>query len=164
MTGETLAVFTPACNEPPAADAAIIDLAATTLREVLTFADAAAQVAIFTGVMPNTYTAGAALSFRWGFTTTTAGTGINYVTWQVAFERSTTGQDVQTDGFAAAQAVNATAPTNAHDQAYATVAFTSAQADGILPGEAFRVKVTRDGTNDTFDGIAWGTSAEIREA
>ena len=60
-SGDTLFVFTPANNVPPAADFATLDTfaAATGFREVLDFDGIAAnETAIFSGVWPSNYAGG----------------------------------------------------------------------------------------------------------
>ncbi len=99
----------------------------------------------------------------WSATTATTGA----TRWLVSFERHQEDvTDIDTDSFATAQAVNATAPATNGARAYDAVAFTDgAQIDSLAVGESFRLRIERDATNaaDTMVGDAELARVEIRE-
>ena len=60
-----------------------------------------------------------------------------------AFE-ALAGQDIDSDSFAAVQTVTAAMNATSGVETIATITFTQAQADGILAGGAFRLRLTCD--------------------
>jgi hypothetical protein len=144
-SGNTLLQFGAADNEPPASNYATLDTRNGHL--VLDFDASADEAAIFSGIMPRHY-AGGGVTVYLHLSASGITTG-NYI-FDVAWERVGDGsQDVDSDGFAAAQSLAATAVpgTDGHVD-IVSVAFTDgAQMDGVLAGEKFRLKVTRDADN-----------------
>lgn len=158
-TGDTLVVFTPLHNQPPAAAYATLDT--RNAIPVLDFDAAAAEDAIFGGVLPRHY-AGGGLTVTLHWTATSATTG--NVKWNAQVERMNT--DLDADSFAAAQTTTTTANGTSGIIATTAVTFTAgAQMDSLAVGEAFRLKVTRDGADagDTMAGDAELHRVEIRE-
>jgi hypothetical protein len=178
-SGDTLVVFTPHSNEPPAANYASVDL--RNVHLVLDFNDATAQSAVFSSILPRNYAGG-------GVTVTIVWMGgsaglllaagqpvrdvitplaTGSVKWNAAFERHQAGtDDLDTDSFATAQTAAGAAPTTDGSTQYTSIAFTSgAQMDSLAVGESFRLKITRDAGDgtDTMTGDAELLCVELRE-
>lgn len=160
-SGQTLVVFGPASNQPPASAYATPDVRNSIL--VLDFDAATDESAVFAGVMPRNYAAGGlTVTLHVMHSTATSGTS----RWQAQFERMNTGQD--SDSFATANSAACTANGTSGIISTATITFTDgAQIDGLLAGEPFRLKVTRDadGTTgiDDATGDAELVTIEIKE-
>lgn len=160
-SGDTLAIFTPAHNEPPSASYATLDL--RNGHPVLDYDAAADENGVFTDVLPRAY-AGGGLTVRLWWLATSATTGD--VKWNVQIERMDTGTDLDADSFAAAQTATTTTSATSGAPVSTDVAFTSgAQMDSLAAGESFRLKVTRDANDaaDTMTGDAELLSVEIKE-
>lgn len=161
-SGQTLLVFTPQAGVPPAANFATLDTRNN--HTVWDFDAAVNQILDFEAVLPRNYDGG-------GITATviwSAATAVSGATrWLVSIERhqaDTT--DIDSDSFAAAQAVDATAPATNGARSYDSVAFTDgAQMDSLAEGESFRLRIERDAThaNDTMVGDAELARIELRE-
>jgi len=160
--GDTLLVFTPQHNEPPATAAATLDVRNNHL--VLDFDAAANEDAVFKGIMPQHYGGGGVeVLIHYAMSSATSGD----IDWDAAFERiGEAGQDIDSDGFAAANSVdNTTVPATSGLVDVVSVAFTDgADMDSVAAGEAFRLKITRDAASDTAAGDAELLAVEIREA
>lgn len=147
-SNDTLVVFHPYNNEPPASNYATIDLRNN--HPVLDFDPDADESAVFSSVLPRNYAGGGVTVYiHWS----ASGVIINDVVWNTYFERIGDGQqDVDSDGFAAAQTVTDTAPGT---DGYVTIASINhsngAQMDSIASGEKFRIKIEREGTNGSDD-------------
>lgn len=156
-SGNTLAIFTPQQNEPPASAYATIDI--RNYHPTLDFDAATDEEAIFSGVLPRHY-AGGGLTVRVfvAFTSATSGS----CRWQGAIERmDASSLDIDADSFTAFQSVGVTAPGTTGQIITGDLAFTSgANMDSLAAGEMFRLKIRRDadGTSGT-DDIA--TDAEL---
>ena len=160
-SGNTLLVFTPLNNEPPASAPAIFDT--RNGHPVLDFDDTTNESAIFTAIMPRHY-AGGGLTVYLHYAMSSAESGD--VDWDVAFERIGDQQlDIDADSFAAVQSVdNTTVPGTTGLVDVVSVGFTDgAQMDSVAAGEAFRLKVTRDAASDTGVGDAELVAVEIKE-
>lgn len=164
-SGETLCVFTPAANIPPASNYATLDTRnSTSPHLVLDFDASTDEAAIFSGVLPKHYAGGGITVYiHWAATSATSGD----VIWGVQFERIGEGsQDIDSDGFASAKTVTATASGTSGNVDIASVAFTNgAEIDSIAVGEVFRLKVYRDADagGDTMSGDAELLAVELRE-
>jgi len=138
-SGNTLLIWTPQANEPPASGYATLDR--RNLHPVLDFA--LNDVAVFSGVMPRNY-AGGGLTFYVHYAMTSATT--DDIKLEAYVERIGDGiQDLDSDGFAAAQnSGDVTVPGTSGHIDDITVAFTDgAQMDSLAVGEGFRVKIKR---------------------
>lgn len=156
-SGDTLCVFTPACNEPPTSNYATLDL--RNVHPVLDFDGATDEEAVFTGVLPLNYAGGGlTVTSFWAFTSATSGS----LRVQTSFERiDASSLDTDADSFAAANSAGGTAPgTSGQIIAVAIAHGTGAEMDSLAAGEMFRLKIRRDadGTSGT-DDIA--TDAEL---
>lgn len=160
-SGDTLLIFTPLSNEPPAANYATLDTRNS--HTVLDFDDTTAEAAVFKGILPRHYAGGGITVYaHWAATSATTGTG----GWTVAFERvSDSQQDIDSDGFAGEQTITAaTVPATSGHVTITNVAVTSgANMDSIAIGEAFRVRVTRDVANDSATGDLELYAIELKE-
>lgn len=160
-SGNTLAIFTPQCNEPPASNFATLDL--RNQHPVLDFDPVTNESAVFSGVMPRHYAGGGVTVYLHYAMKTTAA---NTIDWDVAFERiGDQQQDLDADGFAAVQSVDdSTVPGTSGLVDIVSVTFTDgAQMDSVAVGEGFRLKVTRDAVNDDATGYAELRFVEIKE-
>ena len=162
-SGDTLLIFTPLSNEPPASNFATLDT--RNGHPCLDFDDSTDESAIFTGVLPRHYSGGGITVYlHIAFTSATSGNA----DIEVSFERiGDEQQGLGSDGFASAKAVNVPAPGTAGLATIDALSFSNgAEIDSIAAGEAFRIKVTRDAddaTNDTASGDAELIAIELRE-
>lgn len=149
-TGNTLCVFGPQDNEPPAASFATLDLRNS--HPVLDFDGAADEEAVFTSVLPTQYSGlGLDINTWWSFTSATSGS----LRVQAALERiDVSSLDIDADSFASFGSAGGTAPGTSGQVIKVTVALTDgANMDSLAAGEAFRLKIRRDadGTSGTDD-------------
>jgi hypothetical protein len=160
-SGNTLLIFHPYQNEPPASNYATLDV--RNAHPVLDFDGATNESAVFSAVMPRHYGGGGVTVYiHYAMTTETSGD----IDWDVAFERvGDSQQDIDSDGFASAQSVdNTTVPGTSGHVDIVSVAFTDgAQMDSVAVGEGFRLKITRDAASDTSTGDAELRWLEIKE-
>jgi hypothetical protein len=161
-SGQTLLMFSAQAGVPNASTPPQLD---TRNGHVVWDFDAAVnEILDFEPVLPRNYNGGGlTVALIWSATTATAGVA----RWLVSFERHQADvTDIDTDSFATAQAVNATAPATNGARSYDEIAFTDgAQIDNLAAGESFRLRVERDATNaaDTMVGDAELARIEIRE-
>ena len=161
-SGDTLLIFTPLHNEPPASNPATLDT--RNQHPVLDFDATTNESAVFSAVMPQHYAGTTGLTIYLHYLMTTATSGD--VDWDVSFERiGDQQQDLDSDGFAAVNSVdNTTVPGTSGLVDIVSVAFTDgADMDSVAVGEGFRLKVTRDAASDTAAGDAELRFVEIRE-
>lgn len=163
-SGDTLAIFMPYANEPPASAYATLDL--RNAHPVLDFDGSTDEEAVFTGVLPRNY-AGGGLTITTWWAATSATSGSFRV--QAAIERMDENSlDIDADSFPAFQSGGGTAPGTSGRLDAVAVAFTNgAQMDSLAVGEPFRLKIRRDadGTSGT-DDIATDmelVAVEVRE-
>ncbi len=153
-TGDTLAVFSPNANDPPASAYATRDNRNNI--PVLDFDADTDEEAIFGGSLPDHYGGGGlTVTLVWMASTATSGN----CDWEAQIERhEDDAVDLDTDSFAAVQGVIAAAANVSGEPSYDDITFTSgAQMDGLLANESFRIKIRRDAndaTNDTMTGDA----------
>lgn len=161
MAAKTLLEFGPLANEPPAANAAT-----TGWRNAHPFlrfgpAPATAQSAVWSARMPTAYKDGNVIVLlTWSAVPTTGTVG-----WDATLERCT-GQDLDADGWATAQAV-AAAAVDATSGVPKTTSVTAvagaAGTDSVTAGDLFRLRVRRD-LADTAAGDAQLLYVELQEA
>lgn len=160
-SGDTLIVFSPLHNEPPASNPATLDT--RNQHPVLDFDATTNESAVFKGVMPRHYGGGGVTVYiHYSMSSAEADT----IDWDVAFERvSDSQQDIDEDGFAAVNSVdNTTVPgTSGHVDIVNVTFENGADMDSVAVGEGFRLKITRDAASDDAAGDAelWGI--EIKE-
>jgi len=161
-SGNTLVIFSPLQNEPPATIYATLDL--RNYHPCLDFDGAADEEAVFSGIMPRHY-AGGGLTVYLHVRFSSATSGNAY--WQAAFEAKA-GLDIDAASFAAFQGAAGNPNGVSGIETVVTITFTDgAQMDSIAVGDEFRLKVRRDadgsaGTDDvTTDGELYGI--EIKE-
>lgn len=161
-SGDTLAIFTPLHNEPPATNFATLDT--RNAHTVLDFDTTTQETAIFKSVMPRHY-AGGGITVYVHASLTSAVTGT--LGWDVTFERvSDSIQDIDADGFATAQTITAaTVPGTSGLVAILNVAITAGAAgtDSVAAGDGYRLRVRRDVANDTAAGDAELWAVEVKE-
>jgi len=159
-SGDTLLEFFPQENNPSATPAT---QDTRNRHPVLDFDAATDESAIFGGIMPQNYegTTGVTVLIHFSMSTATSGD----VVWNAAVER-VTGQDIDSDGFAADNTVTDTVNASSGIQEVASITFTDgADMDSVTAGETFRLRITRDADNasDTAVGDAEVYAVEIRE-
>lgn len=153
-SGDTLAVFTPHSNEPPASGFAPL----TTVNAALALAFSTGESAVFTGVMPHNYGGGNINAVITWASASTSGT----CQWQIALERDNAGTSSTADSFGSAVAM-AQAPAATASQ-YVVDGPTSVTAPtGLAAGNKYRAKVTRSATSDTMSGTGNFYTLELRE-
>ena len=160
-SGNTLIIFAPQDNEPPASNFATLDTRNGHL--VLDFDATTAESAVFTGILARNYAGGGITVYvHYAATSATSGTG----GWTVEFERIGDGsQDIDSDGFASAQTITAaTVPATSGNIDILNVAVTDgANIDSIAVGESFRVRIKRDTANDDAAGDLELLRVELKE-
>jgi hypothetical protein len=160
-SGNSLIIFTPYNNEPPAATYATLDL--RNYHPVLDFDPTTNEIATFTGVMPRTYAGGGVTVYiHWAATSDTTDT--HHCFWDAAFELCT-GLDMDADSFAAVNSVD-TDHCNATSgiETVTAITFTDgADMDSVIAGALFRLQITRDAANDDMTGDAELYAIEIKE-
>ena len=161
-SGDTLCVFHPYNNEPPAANYATLDVRNS--RPCLDFDATTNESAVFSGVMPQHYagTTGVTGFIHYAMSSAEA----NTVDWDMAFELVGDQQlDVDGDDFAAVNSVDdTTVPGTTGLVDVVSIAFADgADMDSVAAGDGFRLKVTRDAASDDAAGDAELYWVEIRE-
>ena len=158
-SGETLCRFTPQCNEPPSANLATLHI--RNGHPVLDFA--LTEIGIFSSIWPPNYSGlGVTVYLHYCMEVDIA----DDIKLEVSFERIGESLDIDADGFAAAQDTgDIVVPGTCGLVDIVPVVFTDgAQIDGLLSGEAFRIKVERVAVAgiDAADDLEL-LSIEIRE-
>lgn len=160
-SGDTLVVFTPLHNEPPSSAPATLDT--RNAHPVLDFDASTNETAVFSGVMPRHYGgSGVTVYIHYAMSSATSGD----IDWDAAFERiGDQQQDIDSDGFASANSVdNTTVPSTSGNVDIVNMTFTDGpDMDSVAVGEGFRLKVTRDATNDSAAEDAELRFVEIKE-
>lgn len=153
-SGDTLAVFHPADNTPPATVYATLDTitGASTPAEavpVLDFDDTTVEYADFYGVFPNHYAnGGVTLTFVWS-----AAAATNNGAWAAAFRLiDDDNEDLDTTAFTYDynQTADLTPPSAVGEVAYDTLAFTNgADMDSVIANKYFILRVKRPAPSGT---------------
>ncbi len=152
-SGDTLLIFEPKNNDPPATIYATLDT--RNLHPVLDFDAAADEEAVFPIFLPKAYGGGGiTITLIWMASTATSGN----VVWQAAFERHVDdGFDLDSDGFAAFNnGGQDVAPSASGEVSYDTVTFTDGvDMDSLAANESGRLKIRRDAdSTDATDDMA----------
>jgi len=161
-SGDTLLIFHPYNNEPPAANYATLDVRNS--HPCLDFDAATNESAVFSSVMPQHYAGitGVTVYIHYAMSSAVADT----VDWDAAFEL-VGDQDLDIDGddFAAVNSVDdTTVPETSGLVDVVSIAFTNgADMDSVTAGDGFRLKITRDAVSDDAAGDAEVYWVEIRE-
>jgi len=161
-SGDTLLIFLPLHNEPPATNYATFDT--RNQHPCLDFDPTTNEDAVFSAIMPRHYagTTGVTVYLHYAMSSAEADT----VDWDVAFERVGDQQlDIDGDSFAAVNSVDdTTVPGTTGLVDIVSVTFTDgADMDSVAVGELFRLKVTRDAASDDAVGDAELVAVEIKE-
>jgi hypothetical protein len=159
-SGDTLLEWFPANGEPPATVYATFITRNGIL--VAEFDDSAAtEGLIFRGVLPNHYGgSGLTLEIHWMGKTATTGN----VVWGGEIERGNT--DLDSDSFATQQTATGAANGTSGIETVTNITFSNgANMDSLAAGEAFRLRVSRLGSNgsDTMTGDAQLISLHLKE-
>ena len=123
----------------PSSDPAVAN--SRNAHPVLAYDDTVTEQVIFSGVISKDYAGGnLSVNIDWVAETATSGD----VTFGVSFERiAAGGTDIDSDSFAAERTSTDTTNGTSGIVTRTTITFTKAQADGIVAGDAFRLKVRR---------------------
>jgi len=160
-SGDSLILFHPYNNEPPATNYATLDT--RNGHVVLDFDPTTNESAVFSAIMPRNYAGGGITVYiHYAMTSAEADT----VDWDVAFERIGDGLlDIDGDSFAAVNSVdNTTVPGTTGLVDIVSVAFTDgADMDSVAVGEAFRLQIIRDAVSDDAGGDAELVMVTIKE-
>lgn len=160
-SGDTLNIFHPYQNEPPASNYAIADL--RNGHPCLAFDDTTSWAAIFSDILPRNY-AGGGITVYVHASAASATTGT--MGWTVEIERmDDSSLDIDADSFAGAQTITATTvPGTSGQTLVLNVAISSgANMDSLAAGEQFRIRIKRDTANDSAAGNTQITMVEIKE-
>lgn len=160
-SGDTLATFTAAANEPPASGYATLDTRNSHL--VLDFDAASDEAAVFRGVLPSNYAGGGAtVDVYWMATSATTGD----VVWTAAWEENDPNNvDLDADSFGTASTVTTTTDGTSGQVVESTLTITHANMGSPAAGDPFRLKITRnaDDAADTMTGDAELIAIHCRE-
>ena len=160
-SGDTLLIFHPYNNEPPASNFMTLDT--RNLHPCLDADATTDESAVFSAVMPQSYAGGGVTAYHHiAMSSAEADTIDIDGSWERIGDQQ---QDIDGDGFAAVQSTdNTTVPGTTGLVDIIAIAFTNgAQMDSIVAGESFRYKFTRDATNDDAAGDMELYKIEIRE-
>lgn len=160
-SGNTLAIFMPADNEPPASNYATFDL--RNGHPILNFDADTQESAVFSGVMPSHYSGGGlTLDLFW------TGTGTsNNVVWDAAWEElDPDNNDIDADVFGSAFSVISTANATSGKIVRATVSISHVDAGRPSAGDPFRLRIRRAAadTADTMSGDAELLAVHCKES
>lgn len=158
-SGDTLVVFHPDENEPVSSNFATRDTRNNHI--VLDFDMTTNESAVFSSILPRNYAGGGVTVYIHYTTTVTTGD----VDWDAQFEHMGDGENVDSDSFAAVQSVDTTTvPGTSGDVDIVNIAFTNGgQIDSIAIGDKFRLKITRDATNDSAAADMELHAVEVKE-
>jgi hypothetical protein len=156
---KTLDVHTPMTSQPPATAFATLDTRNSIA--VLDFDAAADESTTWVGVIPEAANLASGLSVRivWAATSATSGN----CRWRVALE-DLIGSDIDADSFDTA--AEGTGAANATSGIPTVTAITITTIDSLVAGDAYRLRVTRvgtDATNDTMAGDAELIAVEVQQ-
>ena len=149
-SGDTLLIFTPLHNEPPAAGYATLDI--RNQHPVLDFDAADDESAVFSGILPRHYAGGGITVYiHVAFSSATSGNSV----WNISFERiGDEVLDIDGDSFAGVEEINVAPPGTCGEVAIESVNFTDgAEIDSLAVGEGLRLKITRDADNIDDDAV-----------
>lgn len=148
-SGDSLASWGAFASFGPSTNFARNAVSAVTLVPNVKFDDATDETRYFSGVVPGQYDGSSALTTKLMWKFESFGTS-QTCDWEVSFGRlDDDGANIDTVVFATAQTGLGTEPGTDGEIDYYSVTFTNAQADGIQPGEAFILRVTRDASGGT---------------
>lgn len=161
-SGDTLCVFKPQHNQPPASNYATLDT--RNGHVVLDFDASTEEAAYFAGILPHNYAGGGLNVYvHWMATSATSGN----VKWGGSLEaHDAGGTDLDSDSFAAEQTQTGAAQATSGQVTQTTISFTDgAQIDSLTGGLSFRFKLARKAADaaDTMTGDAELLGIEIRE-
>lgn len=163
-SGDTLCVFGPLHNEPPASNFATLDTRNSI--PVLDFNDSTDESAVFKGIMPRHYDGGGVTVYIHWMATDVTVTPHNVV-WSAAFKSVTEdADDLDSKAFDTAQSTTDAEPSASGETAVTAIAFTDGdQMDNVAAGELFFLQITRDADNgsDTLTDDAELVLVEIKE-
>lgn len=121
-------------------------------RPTLDFDDTTNESVIFEGVVSEDYSGGAVtVAIQYAMN----GVVVGDVVWNVEFERIEPGvTDLDVDNFAAAKSVTDTVPATDGVTNIPTITFTNGEADSIMAGDGYRVRLTRDAASGSDTAAA----------
>lgn len=146
-SGNTLIEFGAQNFQQPQTNYAFIQ--SRNAHPVISFPDTGDRIALFSGVLPRHYAnGGIAVQVIWAAATST--TTSQVCRWGVSFERMGAADlDIDADSFATEKTVDGNPQSTSGQLTYTTINFTNSEIDGIIAGEAFRLKLRRVTTGVT---------------
>lgn len=143
---------------PPDANAATMDIKAggsTPAEQLLVFEfdDATDEYMDFGAVMPEHYSGnGIEVEIAWYADTATS----NAVVWRAAFRRLDSAEDLGSSHTYSYQTTTTTTANDVEKINVTTISFSSSQIDGVVAGDPFILRISRDADNasDTMAGDA----------
>ena len=158
-SGDSLLILHPYNNEPPSSNFATLDT--RNLHFVLDFDSTTDEEAVFSSVMPQSYSGGGVTVYiHYSVDTATTGNTV----FQSAFERvGDQVLDVDADSFAAFQGSGAIAvPATTGFVDILTIAHTDGgQMDSVAVGEKFRLKIRRDADDTSATDSVTANDIEV---
>jgi hypothetical protein len=132
-------------------------------HSLIAFDDTVNEEIIFESVMSDDYDGAAdfIIEPQWAGASAIVGD----VKWDAQIERlNEGGADLDVDSFAAVQTVTEATEGTSGELTYTGITFTNAQADGIQPGESYRLRIIRDAVagGDDMIGDAQLLSVDLR--
>jgi hypothetical protein len=160
-SGNTLVIFTPAANEPPASNFATLDVRNGIL--VLDFDASTEESAIFRAALPSQYSGGGiTIDLYWMATSATA----NDAKWGASFERGNEGNnDHDADAFGTESTATGTANATSGRKTKTTLTISHANMGSPSAGDPFRLKIARKAADaaDTMTGDAELSEIHVKE-
>lgn len=159
-SGNTMAVFTPAANEPPASIFATLDTRNSIL--VLDFDASSNESAIFRGILPSNYAGGGVTVDLYWTTSATTGDCVWAAAWE---ENDPNNNDIDSDNFGTAGTTTTGADATSGHIVKTTITISHANMGSPTAGDPFRLKITRtaDSGSDTLAADAELHSVHVKE-
>ena len=161
-SGDTVAIFTPLHNEPPATSYATIDIRNN--HPCLDFDAASSEQAVFSSILPQNYGGSGITVYATGAWSSDTDDG-HTTALEFSFERiGNAQQDVDIDSFTSGLTALLTVDATSGKTDIGNKAFSNgAEIDSIAVGELFRFKVTCNTTGSDHTGDFELYGIELKE-
>lgn len=158
--GPKIANFKPFDWEPDYASPTLPTTGLINNRPVLSFGDTGSGIAMWTDLTPDNFIPASGIDVAvWWSTNVSVGT----VGWEVAIERIGYGANIANSNFGASLIIAASAVPNSGELKTTSVKIPFSDLGGMLPGDMFRLKVSRDVTNDNAVSPAFLHLVELKQ-
>jgi hypothetical protein len=162
-SGNTLITFSAQNMQQPGSSFAFLGTRNT--HPIVVFPDAGDKAALFGSLLPRHYSnSGVIITLMWAAISVTPA---QVCRWAAAFERlEAAGTDIDADSFGTEKTADGNPVTTSGALIYTTLTFTNGELDGIIAGEAFRLRIRRitTGVSGNMVGNAQLVFVSIREA